>query len=213
MSAGALRSLAGGRAAAVAEVFAREANGDGTLANRRRNSFDRAAAHVAEREHSRQAGFEQVGIAAELLPHGHCAGVAAEIGAGDDERVAVQLDRVTHPLHVRFGGDQDEQCRGGERQSRRRVEIFDNDVFEPSGAGDLLYRNPRHDGDGGLPSDPVKKVLRHGRRRTVTADDNRDWMSTFGERRCCVARCVAAAHDDHGIAGNDLVLASTTRYR
>ena len=51
-------------AGAAAEVLAGKADSDRALADRRGYSFDRAAAHVADGEHSRQAGFEQVGISA-----------------------------------------------------------------------------------------------------------------------------------------------------
>src|SRR5262245_63957032 len=89
------------RAGAAAEVLAGEADGDRALADRRGYSFDRAAAHVADREHPWQAGFEQVGISAQLFPGWRVAGLLAEIRTGDDEAVGVQLDRFSQPLCVR----------------------------------------------------------------------------------------------------------------
>src|SRR5215831_5836081 len=112
----------GSRAGAAAEVLTGEADGDRALADRRGYSFDRVAAHVAGREHARQAGFEQVGIAAQLFPGGRVAGLPAEVRAGDDEAVAVQLDRFSQPLRVRLGADQDEQGRGGKYLPGRRGE-------------------------------------------------------------------------------------------
>src|SRR5215468_9348711 len=74
------------------EVLIGEADSDRALADRGGYSFDRAAADVAGREHSRQTGFEQVGIAAELFPGGRGAGLPAEIRASDDESVAIEFD-------------------------------------------------------------------------------------------------------------------------
>ena len=97
-------------------------------------TFDRVATHVADCEHSRQAGFEQIGIAAQLFPGRRVAGLPAEVGAGDDEAVAVQLDRFSQPLRVRPGADEDEQGRGGKRPPGRRGEVFDDDLLKPPGA-------------------------------------------------------------------------------
>ena len=77
--------------------------------------LDRAAAHVADREHARQAGLQQIGIPAQVPPGRPVAGLPAEIRAGDDEAVAVQLDGLSQPLRVRLGADQDKQGRGSNR--------------------------------------------------------------------------------------------------
>src|SRR5262249_60895189 len=86
------------RLGATTEVLAGEADGDRALADRGRNSFDRAAAHVADCKHARQTGFERVRSAAQIFPDCRVAGLRAEIRTGDDEAVAVQLDRVSQPL-------------------------------------------------------------------------------------------------------------------
>ena len=111
------------RFVAAAEVLIGEADGDRTLADRRSYSFDRAAADVTDGEHARQTGFEQVGIAAQLFPGGRVAGWPAEIRAGDNEAVAVQLDRISQPLGARLGADQDEQGRGGQRAAKRPEDL------------------------------------------------------------------------------------------
>src|SRR5262245_16954940 len=115
-----LRSKSGWRASdsrlgAAAEIFAGEADGDRALADCRGGSLDRAAPYVADRKRSRQAGFEQVRISPYLFPDWRVADLLAEIRTSDDEAVAVQLDRVSQPLGVRLGADQDEQGRGGQR--------------------------------------------------------------------------------------------------
>src|SRR5262249_39642320 len=58
------------RAVAAAEVFAGEADGDRAFADSGRDSFDGAAAYVADREYAGEAALEQVRIAAELVPLG-----------------------------------------------------------------------------------------------------------------------------------------------
>ena len=105
----------GGDQVDAAEVLAGEADGNRALTDGRGHPLDRATAHVADREHARQAGLQQIGVPAQLAPGRPVAGFPAEIRAGDDEAVAVQFDRLSQPLRVRLGADQDKQARGSKR--------------------------------------------------------------------------------------------------
>src|SRR5207247_10952931 len=97
----------------------------------------RAAAYGAGREHAGQAGLQQVGVPAELLPGGPATYGPAELRAGDHEAVAVQLDGPGQPLRVRLGSDENEQSRSGQRVPARRDEVLDHDPLESFGAVDL----------------------------------------------------------------------------
>src|ERR1700722_3678669 len=137
--------------AAAAEVLTGKPNRDGALADSRSDALDGAAAYVADCKHPRQAAFNEVRIPAELLPRRCATRVVAEIRTGDDEPVAVELNRFIQPMCVRLRTDQDEQGRRGERLGDRRGEVFNDDALEASGAVHLSHSGAGHDRYRGLP--------------------------------------------------------------
>src|SRR5581483_11319973 len=92
----------GGRAR-VREMVVDETDRRGALADCRRDALDRSVAHVARREHARDARLERRG----RLAAGPAA--RAEVAPREDVAAVVAFDVVGSPLRVRLAADEDEQ--------------------------------------------------------------------------------------------------------
>ena len=81
----------------------------GALAHREGDPLDRAAAHVARREHARQARLQEERLSRKVTPE-----IAAERGtvqrrARQDKTALVELDGSLEPGGVGLGTDEDEE--------------------------------------------------------------------------------------------------------
>src|SRR5919106_508237 len=131
----------------------------GAFTDRRRDAFGRARAHVADREHAREAGLERQRGAAALTP----AVGAGE--AGEDEALVVHRRAVLEPDGIGVGPDEQEEMAqrvsvrgaGGPLPEHRSREAVGPVAFQR----DHLLADVQVDiGEG---ADAVDEVTRHRR--------------------------------------------------
>src|SRR5918997_3852731 len=94
------------------------------------DSLDRATAHVARCEYTRQARLQEVGLPRELSPDARPEREAIQRPPRQDEAALVELDGAFKPTGVRLGSDEDEErfCREG--AALARPVVLDEDAVE-----------------------------------------------------------------------------------
>ena len=98
------------------------------------DTFDGAVAHIAHREHPRQARFERQRRALQRPRR------PAQIAVGQDEPALVQVDAVAEPFGAGFGTDHDEDRRGREALALSAQRVLQREGLQAGlavGAGDL----------------------------------------------------------------------------
>src|SRR5262245_22229964 len=90
-----------------------ELDDNGAFADSGGDAFDGTVAHVADNKNSRDAGFEQTGIAAEC-PGGRLLAIVNQVRAGENKAAVVTLNDITEPFGARQGANKNEEAGGGQ---------------------------------------------------------------------------------------------------
>ena len=144
------------------------------------HAFHRGVAHIAGRENTGNAGFEQIGIAIQGPAFGARA-AGRKGGAGENEAVFVHGDHAFQPVGAGRGADKDKEATRIEEVDSAGPVVDDGNLFEMVRAAGLLNFRKRTDFDVGCPGNLINQILRHGGGERIPAHGHDDAASVAGE--------------------------------
>src|SRR5215218_6518589 len=170
------------------------------LANRGGAPLDRATAHVASGEYSRQARLQE-----ERLPRTFSPGVlikrrTVQLPARQDEATLVEFDGSVEPAGVGFRTDEDKERPGIEGSTRAGAVVLDHDTLQavlPREFSDLCVREQL---DVLGIHDPVDEIPRHALGQVVAPYEQVNPPRASRQEQRRLARRVAPAHDRNLLA-------------
>lgn len=163
-------------------MLVNHAHGHGPIADGRRHSLHRTAAHIPDGEHAVARSRE------------HRA--ASRTRAGHHEPPPVELDRACEPLGVGVGPDQHEEGGRTERSVLVAPQISDDDLFQaPVAALSSSISQASPPSPSGGTRSVILRATSVGEAGSATRPTRMDIISaTYTQRRCGICAATGAEH-------------------
>src|SRR5580704_16969326 len=152
----------------LGQILMHKLNHHGAFADARSDTLYRAMTHVAHRENSRHASFQETRVAIQGPRRGPLS-VTQQVRAGEHKTAIVSFNQVAEPFGTRLRTDKNEQAAGRNFLRLRRGASTYGDGFETSVTMDLDHIGLQPYIDVGRLFNLLDQIVRHGAGQRLAA--------------------------------------------